>query len=1298
MCIFVKTSIYHLGGIPTNLKNNTFMPELNPYVHLHVHSYYSILDGQASVEGIVNKAIEDKMPAVALTDHGAMFGIKVFYNYIKNYNAPTQSALKEVRQKLKSLEEASCEQSSEEYQNLLNEISSLEGKLIKPILGCEAYCARRGRHSKSGQDLDPLRKGRKVDQSGWHLILLAKNLQGYKNLIKMVSLSWTEGFYHRPRIDKELLEQYSEGLIVASACLGGEIPQRIIHNDIKGAEESILWFKSLFGDDYYLELQRHKASDPTGNQETYETQQRVNAVLIELAKKHNVKVIATNDSHFLNKEDAGAHERLICLSTGQKITDSDRGMLYSKEEWFKTTSEMNEIFSDMPEALTNTVEIANKVEYYSIDNPALMPDFEIPEGYANADEYLRYLTYEGAKRLYPEITEEVRERIDFELETISGMGFPGYFLIVQDFIAAARQMGVLVGPGRGSAAGSAVAYCLGITTIDPIKYDLLFERFLNPDRISMPDVDIDFDDDGRSLVLDWVTKKYGEEKVAHIITYGTMKVKGAIKDVARVENLPLNESNRLTKLIPDKIGENKNPKLKDCIEHIQELKEAELSPNTTLSNTIKYAKMLEGTVRNVGMHACGIIIGKEPISNIVPVSTSKDPVTGENLMTTQYEGSVIEETGLIKMDFLGLKTLSVIKEALRNVKLSYGIDIDIEKIPLDDEKTFELYQKAETIGTFQFESAGMQKYLRELKPTCLEDLIAMNALYRPGPLAEIPRFIKCKSGKEKVSYDLPVMERYLKATYGVTVYQEQVMLLSRVIASFTRGESDNLRKAMGKKKIKEMNKLKVKFLEGGAANGHPKDKLEKIWKDWEAFALYAFNKSHATCYSWVAYQTAYLKANYPSEYMAGVLTRNLANSTEIMKLMQECKRMGINVLEPDINESLYAFAVNANKDIRFGLGGLKGVGAKAVESVVEEREKNGPYTDIFNFFQRINLRACNKRTLEALIKSGSFDSFGIERELYLEERASRNDVTFLSELMKYGQDYQSDSSSGEFSLFGDDEAIEIAKPNIPESTEGFNLFERLEIEKEIVGSYLSGHPLDDYQGILEYYCNIRCIDLEESLQSLDAGEKVIFAGKTSKSEHRMTKKNKPFGLVTIEDYSGSYRLALFDHQYLNFKHMIGDGYYVIIHAETYRRFPGSELSLNIKRFEMLNDVKDSLIQKMELVVPIMGLDEVIVDELDTIVVNNQGNTVLEIKVEDRLNNYDVSYKYDVSGISISKELINFVKRKQEEENSFGIELDDADFDENMLIFDEDSDDEDKSSPVVPSIDLNKVSSWRLRLT
>ncbi|MDR1810175.1 MAG: DNA polymerase III subunit alpha, partial [Prevotella sp.] len=1072
---------------------------MQPFVHLHVHSQYSLLDGQASIEKLVNKAKADGMKAVALTDHGSMFGIKEFFNYVKKKNAPSNDIIKNLK---KELAAAKNDGNAMLAAELETKISDETSRLFKPILGCECYVARRNRRLKEGKE----------DMSGWHLVVLAKNLTGYKNLIKMVSYSWTEGFYSRPRIDKELLEKYHEGLIVSSACLGGELPRKIMAGDLKGAEDALLWFKNLFGDDFYLELQRLKTNRPDAATDVYPKQEIVNAELVKLAEKHAIKLIATNDVHFVDEEDADAHDRLICLSTGKDFDDPNR-MRYTKQEWFKTTAEMNALFADVPQALANTLEIANKVEFYSIDSGALMPFFIIDESfgteaaykekYSEADlvgefteknyrrlggydkvirikleaDYLRHLTMLGAAKRYGEtLTGEVQERIDFELETMKTMGFPGYFLIVQDFIAAARKMGVSVGPGRGSAAGSVVAYCLGITDIDPLKYDLLFERFLNPDRISMPDIDVDFDDDGRGAVLQWVTEKYGKERVAHIITYGTMAAKSAIKDVARVQKMPLADANRLAKLVPDKIPDKKLT-LKNAIDYVAELKKAMEDGEQITKDTLKYAQMLEGNVRNTGVHACGVIIGQQDISDVVPVSTAKDKETGETMLVTQYEGSTIEETGLIKMDFLGLKTLSIIKEALDNIKQTTGETIDIDAISIDDPKTYELYCQGKTTGTFQFESAGMQKYLKELQPTKFEDLIAMNALYRPGPMDYIPSFIARKHGREPIRYDIPVMERYLNDTYGITVYQEQVMLLSRLLANFTRGESDELRKAMGKKLIEKMMHLKGKFLAGGKANGYEEKVLNKIWADWEKFASYAFNKSHATCYSWVAYQTAWLKAHYPSEYMAAVLSRNLSNITEITKFMDECKTMNIKVLGPDVNESFLKFGVNKAGDIRFGLAAVKGVGEGAVLNIIEERKKNGAFKSIFDFVERVNLTACNRKCLEGLALAGGFDNLGgISREQFFVSNAK--DEQFIDLLIQYGNKFQLDKQHNSNSLFGGDAVVEITRPKIPNAEKWPDL-ERLNKERDLIGIYLSAHPLDDYIPILNYVCNTKVAELED---------------------------------------------------------------------------------------------------------------------------------------------------------------------------------------------------------------------------
>jgi len=1238
---------------------------MNNFVHLHVHSQYSLLDGQASIPNLVDKAVADGMKAIALTDHGAMFGIKEFFNYVKKKNSKYNGTIKDLKAEIKKLEEDPDTDHSAQIKELKEKIQKETSKRFKPIIGCECYVARRGRKLKEG----------KPDMSGWHLVLLAKNLTGYKNLIKMISYGWTEGFYMRPRIDKELLEKYHEGLIVSTACLGGEVPKKITSGDIEEAEKTVEWFKNLFGDDYYLELQRHKTNRPDANAEAYPLQEKVNKELLRIGEKYDVKVIATNDVHFVDEEDADAHDRLICLSTGKDFDDPKR-MRYTKQEWLKTTAEMNHIFGDLPQVLENTLEIADKVEFYDIDSDALMPFFPIDASFGTEEgykilyseedlikefgekeykrlgeydkvirikleaDYLRHLTMIGADKRYGKDRDaEIVERLDFELDVMKTMGFPGYFLIVQDFIAAAREMGVAVGPGRGSAAGSAVAYCLGITDIDPIKYDLLFERFLNPDRISMPDIDIDFDDDGRGKVLKWVTEKYGQDRVAHIITYGTMATKSAIKDVARVQKLPLAESNRLAKFVPDRIPDKKKVTLRDAIEYVPELKEAANSHDQTTRDTLKYAQMLEGNVRNVGVHACGIIIGQQDISDIVPVSTAEDKETGENILVTQYEGTVIEETGLIKMDFLGLKTLSIIKEALDNIKHTTGETIDIDKISLEDPKTYELYSQGKTTGTFQFESAGMQKYLKELQPSKFEDLIAMNALYRPGPMDYIPSFIGRKHGREEISYDIPIMERYLNDTYGITVYQEQVMLLSRLLADFTRGQSDELRKAMGKKLIDKMNALKEKFLSGGMKNGHEKKTLEKIWADWEKFASYAFNKSHATCYSWVAYQTAWLKANYPSEYMAAVLSRNLSNITEITKFMDECKAMNMNVLGPDVNESFLKFSVNKEGDLRFGLAAVKGVGEGAVMNIINEREKNGSFKDIFDFVERVNLSSCNRKNIESLALAGAFDNFpDVSREQFF--GINGKGEAFIDQLIRYGNKYQLDKNTAANSLFGDDTSFDIAHPDIPK-VEKWSDLERLNKERELIGIYLSAHPLDEYKIILNYVCNVGMSEIEDK----DAlkNKEVSIGGLVSAVREGIGKTGKPYMIIRIEDFTGSGEIPLFGDDYINFSKYGRQGLYIFIKGRVQgRKFDANQMELKISSIQLLPDVKDRLIEKITITLPLHDMNNQMVEELSTLTKNNPGNSLLYFQVVDGERNMKVDLFSRNLKINVKQELIDYL--------------------------------------------------------
>lgn len=1233
---------------------------MEKFVHLHVHSQYSLLDGQASVNKLVDKAIEDGMPGIALTDHGNMFGIKELFDYCNKKNGKYSDAIKGLKKELKAIEGGEVPDQAR-IDEIKAEIEQNEKSKFVPIFGCEMYVCEKTMGERTSKK-----------DTGRHLVVLAKNSVGYHNLIKLVSMAWTEGFYMHPRIDKENLEKYHEGLIVASACLGGEVPKLLQEDRVEEAREVIRWFKGIWGEDYYLELQRHKATVARANHDVYPLQVRVNEHLLRLAKEENVKLICTNDVHFVNEEDAEAHDRLICIATGKDLDDPNR-MLYSKQEWFKTTAEMNELFADVPEALANTVEICGKVEQYTIEHGPILPNFPLPEGFTNNDDYLKYLVYEGAKKRWgEELDENHKERIDFELNTIKNMGFPGYFLIVQDFIRAARERGVSVGPGRGSAAGSAVAYCLGITQIDPIKYDLLFERFLNPDRISLPDIDIDFDDDGRSDVLQYVTEKYGAEKVARIITYGSMKTKSSIKDVARVEKLPLSESNRLANLVPNKPGDmpllenGKNAKItiENCVNFIEGLKEAYYSEDSQVRNTMRFAEALEGNVRNTGVHACGVIICRDDITDWVPVSTAVDGKSGERQLVTQYEGSVIESTGLIKMDFLGLKNLSIIKEALNNIQLTHGDQLgereqldkdgklDIANIPIDDKLTYELFSQGGTVGVFQFESTGMQTHLRALKPTVFEDLIAMNALYRPGPMDYIPDFIKRKHGIQEIKYDLPVMEKYLKDTYGITVYQEQVMLLSRLLADFTRGESDVLRKAMGKKQLDKLEHMFPKFLEGGKANGHDPKILEKIWEDWKKFASYAFNKSHATCYSWVAYQTAYLKAHYPSEYMAALLSRNLSDITTLTKFMDECKRMKIEVKGPDVNESNATFSATKNGDIRFGLSGIKSMGGNSVEAIISERRANGPYTDIFNFLERVSCRAFNRRTLEVLAMSGAFDCFS--------EQISREDFfvvnikgeTFADLLVRYAQSVQNTKQSQLGSLFGDEEEIEFAHPEIVHAPK-WNNVERLDKERELVGMYLSAHPLDPYFMEIEYGMSVRS---REQLDEFGADpnwldKELTFAGIVTGFEVKKTKVGTDFSVMTIENKNGSFEVRLFGEQHANFHQYGVVGTSVMVAGKFQKRKYGDRVDFNILRICLLDTIRGSLIHNICINVTVDEINNGICEELKTALNSreqyNRGDLIF--RINDTANSRHVTVKSQYQ-VSINKTLIEFLNRHEMEFN------------------------------------------------
>ena len=1258
---------------------------MRQFVHLHVHSQYSLLDGQASISKLVDKAIADGMPGIALTDHGNMFGVKEFFNYVKKKNSARKDKIKTLQGLIERLENGTASEAEmgddagAALAKARQELDATPKVDFKGIIGCEVYVAHRRLFNKEGKD----------DQGGYHLILLAKNMKGYKNLIKIVSKAYTEGFYMRPRTDRAELEKYHEGLICCSACLGGEIPRLIRSERFDEAAAAIEWHRSVFGDDYYLELQLHKATVERANHETWVEQARVNEYLINYSRKHGVKLVCTNDVHFVEEEHAEAHDRLICLGTSKDL-DDPRRMLYSKQEWMKTTAEMNAIFEDVPDALDNTVEVCNKIESYNIDHSPIMPTFAIPEEFGTEEgyrqkysekdifdeftqdengnvvmseeeankkieklggydklyrikleaDYLAKLAMDGAHKRYGEVLdEETTTRLKFELHIMKTMGFPGYFLIVQDFIRAAREeLDVSVGPGRGSAAGSAVAYCLGITQIDPIKYDLLFERFLNPDRISLPDIDIDFDDDGRGRVLNWVTQKYGKEKVAHIITYGTMATKMALKDVARVQKLPLAQANQLCKWVPDRITDpNDKDKqlkinLKNAIMAVPELKAAEESEDPIMHDTIKYAKMLEGNVRGTGVHACGTIICRDDITDWVPVSTAVDKETGENMLVTQYEGSVIEDTGLIKMDFLGLKTLSIIKDAVETVEQTHGVHIDIDNIPIDDKKTYDLYCKGGTIGTFQFESPGMQKYLRELQPSTFEDLIAMNALYRPGPMDYIPDFIDRKHGRKPIEYDIPIMERYLKDTYGITVYQEQVMLLSRLLGNFTRGESDTLRKAMGKKIKSKLDELKPKFIAGGKSNGHDEKVLEKIWADWEKFASYAFNKSHATCYSWVAYQTAYVKAHYPSEYMATVLSRNLNDIKQVTAYMTECKSMGIAVLGPDVNESQIKFSTNKKGDIRFGLAAIKGVGEAASEAIIRERKENGPYKDIYDFMERTNYSAVNRKCLENIALAGGFDSLiDFNRSRFFADDQSGSQ--YLDSLVRYGQRIQQDKQNAQQSLFGmvgDGGGGNVPPPRVP-ATEDWNNLTILNKEREVIGLYLSSHPLDRFGFIIKRMCQADLSTLQD-LAPLK-GNEISIAGIVMSVSPFTTKDGRRYARFVLEDYNTSHEFTLSTRDYERMGMLVEQNNFLFIRGRVQPRpyREPEELEFRILSIQHLADVTES-IDSIRIELDINEVSPTFTQMIIEKAENNKGKATLSFTIVDRSSNVKIklsSKKYRV---------------------------------------------------------------------
>lgn len=1187
------------------------------FSHLHVHTQFSLLDGAADISSMYKKAVNDGMRGLAITDHGNMFGVFKFVAEAAKHN--TQG----------------------------------EAIKIKPIVGCEFYLVE-NRHKRQFTKDDK--------DARFHQLLLAKDAEGYKNLVKLCSLGYMEGLYGKyPRIDKELILKYHKGLIATTCCLGASVPRTILRKGEEEGEKEFKWWLDIFGEDYYIELQRHNIAD----------QNTVNEVLLRFAKKYNVKVIASNDSHYVDQADSNAHDILLCINTGEKQStpimkdygDDDsmsskgkRFAFYNDQFYFKTTAEMTQLFSDIPEAIDNTNEIVDKIIPLKLKQDIMLPNFQIPTTFLTQDDYLHHLTFTGAKERYRDISPEAEERLNFELNTIRIMGFAGYFLIVADFIKAGRDIGVFIGPGRGSAAGSAVAYCIGITNIDPIKYNLLFERFLNPDRKSMPDIDTDFDDEGRQKVIDYVVEKYGKNQVAQIVTYGTMAAKMSIKDVARVLDLPLQDSNMLAKLVPDKPGielkrvltapitgeaslETKEGLTKEDIEDVKKLRVI-LGGDNLQARVLKEALILEGSVRGTGIHASAIIIAPKDLTEIIPISASKET----ELYITQYDGRVIEDAGVIKMDFLGLKTLTIMRDALRLIKENHGIDIVIDDVPLDDPKTFDLYQNGDTNGTFQFESAGMQKHLINLKPDKFADLIAMNALYRPGPIEYIPNFIARKHGREPITYDLPEMEEFLSDTYGITVYQEQVMLLSQKLAGFSKGDADVLRKAMGKKDRYTLDKMKGQFMAGATAKSLPTDKLEKIWTDWEKFAQYAFNKSHSTCYAFVAFQTAYLKAHYPGEYMAAVLTHNLSNIDKITFFMDECKSMGVPVLGPDVNESQYQFAVNKNGQIRFGMGAVKGVGEAAVNSIVEERKANGPYKSIFDFVRRINLRAANKKTFESLSYAGGLDSFGIHRATYFFTEGNDNG-NFLERVIRYGSSHQDGVNSAQVSLFGEDTAVDMPEPKIP-TCEAWNNLEQLKNEKEVVGFFISGHPLDTYKLEMENFCFQSISDIKKIEENKN--KDLVFGGIVTNVHNGVTKTGNPWGKITIEDYTESSELAFFGEDYVKFKQYMVNGLFLYIKGKISERFRNSDnWEFKVSNIQLLSELRDKLARSITVHVPLKQLNEEFISKFNEILSSNNviqpRNCLLRFKVFDSEENISVELPSKKIKVNPNNELLELLK-------------------------------------------------------
>ncbi len=1210
------------GATKEEIKQNLATLEDAPFAHLHNHSQFSVLQSTIAVRDLVQAAADADMPAVALTDHANMMGAFHFVKEVSAHNKGVQAKNAEAVEKGESPTE----------------------KELIPIIGCEFFVCE-----------DHTNKN--VKDYGYQVVLLAKNKKGYHNLAKMSSIAYTDGFYYVPRIDKNIIQKYKDDIIVLTGNLYGEVPGKVLNVGEHQAEEALEWWKNEFGKDLYIELMRHGQED----------EDRVNKVLIEFSKKHDVKLVATNNTYYCAKEDAAAHDILLCVKDGEKqATPIGRGRGYryglpNQEYYFKHQDEMKELFKDVPDAILNISEILNKVEPYELARDVLLPKFDIPDTYKVAEDkvdggnrgenaYLRHITYEGAKRRYTEITEAIRERIDFELATIENSGYPGYFLIVEDFIREARNMDVSVGPGRGSAAGSVVAYCLAITNIDPLKYDLLFERFLNPDRVSMPDIDIDFDDEGRSRVMDYVINKYGANQVAQIITYGTMAAKSSIRDTARVLDLPLGDADRIAKLIPtmSKLGkifgvseaDLKKKFRADDLEKIHQLLNIHDGDDLE-GQTLKMARTLEGSVRNTGIHACGVIITPSDITNFVPVSTAKD----SDLYVTQFDNSVVESAGLLKMDFLGLKTLTLIKDTVKIVKAKHGIDLVPDDFPLDDTKTYELFQRGETVGVFQYESPGMQKHMKDLKPTVFDDLIAMNALYRPGPMEYIPSFIARKHGSEEIAYDLPDMEEYLKETYGITVYQEQVMLLSQKLAGFSKGDADVLRKAMGKKIFALLQKLKPQFLDGGEQKGHPREVLEKIWKDWEAFAAYAFNKSHSTCYAYIAYQTAYLKAHYPAEYMAAVLSNNMNDIKQVTFFMEECKRMGLDVLGPDVNESYYKFAVNKQGAVRFGMGAVKGVGRSAVETIVEHRKKDGNFKSVFDLSKRIDLRAANKKAFENLAVAGGFDSFGTtHRAQYFHDDG--DGITFLEKVIKYGAKFQENENSAQVSLFGDASEVQIPEPVVPPCEE-WGTMEKLRREKEVVGIYISGHPLDDFRTEIKAFCNAN-VSCANDLPSY-VNRELTFAGVITDVQHRTSKNGKGWALFTMEDYTDSFEFRIFGEEYLKFRHflMLNSFAYVKlfvregwVNRETGKK---GDPRMQFNSFMLLQEVMETYARKLTIKLNIDELKEEKVHRLKDTLHSHKGDHPINFIIYEMEEQIKVNLSSRKQKVQISSELLHVLE-------------------------------------------------------